>query len=171
MLGGDFNPGHFDDPRCSRASFASPCVSRRGCGRAATSGVWVDTLRADLWSAFVTRTVATVVCMLGVVAVFAVGRRLGGTAEGLAAAATLSFAFPAGRIALRAQRRRRAGRRRSRAQVVATAERSGQPHFVITGVGLAVGLNTPRESRGPLPGPGLRRASGWSMRSISSDEG
>src|SRR3954452_6984254 len=49
---------------------------------------------ADPSGAFTTaRVVAAALCVLGAAAVFAVGRRLWGPAEGLAAAAVLSFAF------------------------------------------------------------------------------
>jgi hypothetical protein len=54
----------------------------------------VTNFAADPTSAFVTGRILTVtLCMLGVVGVFAVGRRLWGPAEGVAAAAVLAFAF------------------------------------------------------------------------------
>lgn len=95
MFGGDFNPDYFDNP--SAFTYLVHLVLRFQYG-----GLWpfgdlaglVSQLDADPTGVYVTaRSVATVLCMLAVVALFAVGRRLWATTEGLVAAAILSFAF------------------------------------------------------------------------------
>lgn len=146
MLGGDLNPGYFDNP--SAFTYLVHLVLRFQFG-----GIWpfrdlgglMAELKADPSSAFVAaRVVATVLCMLGVAAVFAVGRRLWGKAAGLAAAAILSFAFlpvAYSRFALND-----VGVLAPVAVavygIVTAAERGGRRHFVLAGaaLGLAVGF-------------------------------
>ena len=96
MLGGDtLNPGYFENPTAyTYLVYAALRVTEGG------GFLWRDVdgilsaFAADPTFAFETGRIITVtLCMLAVVAVFAVGRRLWGPAEGVAAAAVLAFAF------------------------------------------------------------------------------
>ena len=95
MLGGNLNPEYFDNP--TTLTYLIHLALRFQYG-----GLWpfddlsgvVAELKADPTGAYLTaRLISTALCMLAVVALFWVGKRLWGTAEGLAAAAVLSFAF------------------------------------------------------------------------------
>ncbi|MDX6496268.1 MAG: hypothetical protein QOE17_2254 [Gaiellales bacterium] len=95
MLGGDWNPGYFQNPSAFTylANFALRI--RFGSGNPfGQFGAVIDRfkLHPDLIYA-TTRTVAALLCMLGVVALFWAGRRLWATGAALAAATILSFAF------------------------------------------------------------------------------
>lgn len=95
MFEGDLNPHYFENP--SAFTYLIYVVLRIGHG----GGVPFDDVRGlvaefavDPTTAYATgRVIATVLCMLGVVAVFETGRRLWGAAAGVAAAAVLAFAF------------------------------------------------------------------------------
>ncbi len=94
MLGGDLNPHYFDNP--SALTYLIHFALRFGYGGAWPFGLQeaLGELRADPSVAYLTgRSIATALCMLAVVSLFAIGKRLWGTAEGLAAAAILCFAF------------------------------------------------------------------------------
>jgi dolichyl-phosphate-mannose-protein mannosyltransferase len=95
MLGGDWNPGYFQNPSAFTylANFALRV--RFGSGNPFGSfGEVIEGFRLDPSAIYeTTRTLAAVLCMLGVVAVFWAGRRLWTTGAALAAAAILSFAF------------------------------------------------------------------------------
>jgi hypothetical protein len=94
MLGGDLNPHYFDNP--SALTYLIHFALRLGYGGAWPFGLQeaLEELRADPSVAYLTgRSIATALCMLAVVSLFAIGKRLWGTAEGLAAAAILCFAF------------------------------------------------------------------------------
>jgi hypothetical protein len=95
MLGGDLNPHYFDNP--SALTYLIHFALRFQYGGAwpfGDLGGVLRELRADPSAAYLTaRSISTVLCMLAVLALFAVGKRLWGTAEGVAAAAILSFAF------------------------------------------------------------------------------
>ena len=95
MLGGNLNPEYFDNP--TTLTYLIHLALRFQYG-----GLWpfgdlsevMSALKADPTGAYLTaRLISTALCMLAVVALFSVGKRLWGTAEGLAAAAILSFAF------------------------------------------------------------------------------
>jgi Dolichyl-phosphate-mannose-protein mannosyltransferase len=87
MLGGDWNPHYFQNP--SAFTYLASLVLRLRFGQAA-----IDHFKLDPTAIYVTtRTVAAVLCMVGVVAVFWAGRRLWDTGTALAAAALLTFAF------------------------------------------------------------------------------
>ena len=92
---GSFNPGYFDNP--SALTYLIHVALRFAYG-----GIWpfgqaaalARETHADPVGVYViARTLATVLCMLAIVAMYAVGRRLWGNAEGLAGAAILAFAF------------------------------------------------------------------------------
>ena len=95
MLGGDLNPHYFDNP--SALTYLIHLALRfqyAGAWPFGELGGALRELRADPSVAYLTgRSIATVLCMLAVVSLYAIGRRLWGTAEGLAAAAILCFAF------------------------------------------------------------------------------
>jgi hypothetical protein len=95
MLGGNLNPEYFDNP--TTLTYLIHFALRFQYG-----GFWpfgdlsgvMDDLKADPSGAYLTaRSISTVLCMAAVVALYSVGKRLWGTAEGVAAAAILSFAF------------------------------------------------------------------------------
>jgi hypothetical protein len=95
MFGGDLNPHYFENP--SGFTYLVYVVLRVVHGGAPpfddVSGLLAG-YRADPSIAYETgRVIAVVLCMLAVVAVFAVGRRLWNAATGVAAAAVLAFAF------------------------------------------------------------------------------
>lgn len=96
MLAGDANPDYFRNPSAfTYLLYGLLRLPLGGLGPLPDLGA--DPIRqffADPSPFFQTgRTLAALLCMAGVVAVFAVGRRLWGTREGLVAAAALSFAF------------------------------------------------------------------------------
>lgn len=95
MFGGSLNPGYFDNP--SAYTYLVHLALRfqyAGAWPFGDLGDLVGELSADPRAVYVTaRSVAAVLGTLAVVSVFAVGRRLWGTAAGLAAAAILCFAF------------------------------------------------------------------------------
>ena len=87
MLGGDWNPHYFQNPSAFTylAHFA---IALRFGHRA------IDEFKLDPTAIYVTsRTVAALLCMLGVVAIFWAGRRLWSTGAAIGAAALLTFAF------------------------------------------------------------------------------
>ncbi|HSD80085.1 MAG TPA: glycosyltransferase family 39 protein [Solirubrobacteraceae bacterium] len=87
IAGGDLNPHYFQNPSAYTYLLAALLQVR-------FAGHLVARYADDPTAVFVAaRVVAALLCMLGVAAVYAVGRRLWGTAAGLAAAAILSFAF------------------------------------------------------------------------------
>jgi hypothetical protein len=87
MLGGDWNPHYFQNP--SAFTYLANFALRLRFGHAA-----IDHFRIDPTAIYVTtRTVAALLCLVGVVAVFWAGRRLWDSGTGLAAAALLTFAF------------------------------------------------------------------------------
>ncbi|HWT22159.1 MAG TPA: glycosyltransferase family 39 protein, partial [Solirubrobacteraceae bacterium] len=95
LEGSTLNPGYFENPTAYTYLVYAALRVTDGAGF-----LWRDVdglvaaFAADPTSAFVTGRIVTVtLCMLGVVGVFAVGRRLWGPAEGVAAAAVLAFAF------------------------------------------------------------------------------
>src|SRR5947207_6386563 len=86
MLNGDWNPHYFQNP--SAFTYLADFALRLRFGQRA-----IDIFKVDPTSIYITtRTVAALLCMLGVVAVFWAGRRLWSTGTGLAAAALLTFA-------------------------------------------------------------------------------
>jgi hypothetical protein len=93
MFGGDPNPHYFQNP--SAYTYILHVVLRFAHGWPFTSAsTIVDRYHADPTGFYVeARVVATLLCLLGAVAVYAVGRRLWGAAEGVAAAAIMTFAF------------------------------------------------------------------------------
>ena len=95
MFGGDSNPGYFQNP--SGFTYLVHLALRLQWGRGWPFGDFDAIVRQyslDPTSIYVTaRSLAAVLCMVGAVAVFWVGRRLWGEGEGLVAAAVLAFAF------------------------------------------------------------------------------
>jgi hypothetical protein len=93
--GSSLNPGYFENPSAyTYLVYAVLRVSQGG------GFLWRDVdgllagFAADPTSVFETgRIISVTLCMLAVAAVFGVGRRLWGPAEGVAAAAVLAFAF------------------------------------------------------------------------------
>jgi Dolichyl-phosphate-mannose-protein mannosyltransferase len=95
MLGGDWDPGYFQNPSAFTylANFALRLRFGHGNPFGSFGGV-IEQFKLDPSAIYVTtRTLAAILCMFGVVAVFWAGRRLWSTGAGLAAAAILSFAF------------------------------------------------------------------------------
>ena len=87
MLGGDWNPHYFQNP--SAFTYLANFALRIRFGQAA-----IDYFRLDPASIYVTtRTVAALLCLVGVVAVFWAGRRLWDNGTAVAAAALLTFGF------------------------------------------------------------------------------
>jgi Dolichyl-phosphate-mannose-protein mannosyltransferase len=87
MLGGDWNPHYFQNP--SAFTYLAHLALDFRFGRAA-----IDTFKLDPTSIYVTtRTVAALLCMLGVIAIFWAGQRLWDARVAVAAAALLTFAF------------------------------------------------------------------------------
>jgi 4-amino-4-deoxy-L-arabinose transferase-like glycosyltransferase len=87
MLGGDWNPHYFQNP--SAFTYLAHFALALRFGHAA-----IDAFRLDPTSIYVTtRTVAALLCTVGVVAVFWAGRRLWGPAAAIGAAAPMTFAF------------------------------------------------------------------------------
>src|SRR4051794_8395666 len=87
MLGGDWNPHYFQNP--SAFTYLAHFALQLRFGQAA-----IDYFKRDPTSIYqTTRTVAALLCILGVVAVFWAGQRLWATGAALAAAALLTFGF------------------------------------------------------------------------------
>jgi hypothetical protein len=87
MLGGDWNPHYFQNP--SAFTYLAHFALRLHLGKAA-----IDSFKLDPTAIYeTTRTVAALLCMVGVVAIFWAGRRLWGFGAAVAAAALLTFAF------------------------------------------------------------------------------
>lgn len=95
MLGGDWNPGYFQNPSAFTylANFALRL--RFGHGNPFGSfGSVIDDYKIDPTTIYATtRTLAAVLCIVGVLFAFWAARRLWDTATGLAAATILCFAF------------------------------------------------------------------------------
>ncbi len=93
MFGGDPNPGYFQNPSAFTYVVYGVLKLRDAFWPLGPYAV-PKQFSVDPVSVWITgRSTAAVLCMLGVVAVFAVGRRLFGARAGLAAAAVLAFAF------------------------------------------------------------------------------
>lgn len=97
MFGGSADPGYYQNP--SAFTYLVHLALRFQYGHAhlipfGQYGRAIQQYSEDPTTIYRTsRTLAAVLCMLGVISVFWVGRRLWGTIEGLASAAVLSFAF------------------------------------------------------------------------------
>ena len=95
MLGGDWDPGYFQNP--STFTYLANFALRLRFGHGNPFGSFgrvVEGFKIDPSAIYTTtRTLAAVLCMLGVVALFFAGRRIWGVGAGLASAAILSFAF------------------------------------------------------------------------------
>jgi hypothetical protein len=95
MLGGDWNPGYFQNP--STFTYLANFALRLKFGGGNPFGAFGEVIeRFKLHPDVIyetTRTLAAILCMLGVVALFWAGRRLWTTGAALAAATILSFAF------------------------------------------------------------------------------
>jgi hypothetical protein len=97
MFGGSADPGYYQNP--SAFTYLIHLALRFQYGPAhlipfGHYGRVIQQYSDDPTTIYRTsRTLAALLCMLGVVSVFWVGRRLWGTVEGLASAAVLSFAF------------------------------------------------------------------------------
>ena len=95
MLGGDWDPGYYQNPSAFTylANFALRL--RYGHGNPfGEFGAIIDDYKLNPTLIYeTTRTLSAVLCMVGVVAIFWAGRRLWGTAAGIAAAAIMTFAF------------------------------------------------------------------------------
>jgi hypothetical protein len=95
MLGGDWNPGYFQNP--SAFTYLANFALRLKFGGGNPFGAFGEIVeRFKLHPDVIyetSRTVAAILCMLGVVALFWAGRRLWTTGVALAAATILSFAF------------------------------------------------------------------------------
>ena len=87
MLNGDWNPNYFQNP--SAFTYLAHIALQLRFGQRA-----IDIFRLDPTSIYVTtRTVAALLCLVGVVAVFWAARRLWDMGSAVAAAALLTFAF------------------------------------------------------------------------------
>jgi 4-amino-4-deoxy-L-arabinose transferase-like glycosyltransferase len=87
MLGGDWNPHYFQNP--SAFTYLAHFAIALRFGHAA-----IDDFKLDPTAIYeTTRTVAALLCAVGVVAIYWAGRRLWDTGVALAAAALLTFAF------------------------------------------------------------------------------
>jgi len=97
MFGGSADPGYYQNPSAFTYLVHLALRFQYGPGHVIPFGHYaraIDQYSGDPTTIYRTsRTLAALLCMLGVVSVFWVGRRLWGAAEGLAAAAVLSFAF------------------------------------------------------------------------------
>ena len=95
MFGGDSNPGYFQNP--SGFTYLVHLALRLQWGRGWPFGDFESIVRQyafDPTSIYVTaRSLAALLCMIGALAAYWVGRRLWGEREGLVAAAVLAFAF------------------------------------------------------------------------------
>ncbi|HEX6711823.1 MAG TPA: glycosyltransferase family 39 protein, partial [Thermoleophilaceae bacterium] len=87
MLGGDWSPHYFQNP--SAFTYLAHFALRLRFGHAA-----IDQFKLDPTAIYVTtRTVAALLCMVGVVAIFWAAQRLWDAAAAVAAAALLTFSF------------------------------------------------------------------------------
>jgi hypothetical protein len=95
MMNGDWNPGYFQNPSAFTYLANVALRVRFGHGNPfASFDTVVDSFKLDPTTIYTTtRTLAALLCMVGVVAVFWAGRRLWSTGAGLAAATILCFAF------------------------------------------------------------------------------
>jgi hypothetical protein len=97
MFGGSADPGYYQNPSAFTYLVHLALRFQYGHAHLIPFGNYARAIRQyseDPTTIYRTsRALAAVLCMLGVVAVFWVGRRLWGTIEGLASAAVLSFAF------------------------------------------------------------------------------
>ena len=95
MLGGDWNPGYFQNP--SAFTYIANFALRLKFGDGNPFGMFgevIDRFKLHPEQIYeTTRTLSAILCMLGVIALFWAGRRLWTTGAGLAAATILSFAF------------------------------------------------------------------------------
>ena len=95
MFGGDSNPGYFQNP--SGFTYLVHLALRLQWGRGWPFGDFDAVVRQyafDPTSIYITaRSLAALLCMIGALAAYWVGRRLWGEREGLVAAAVLAFAF------------------------------------------------------------------------------
>jgi hypothetical protein len=97
MFGGSADPGYYQNPSAFTYLVHLALRFQYGPAHLIPFGHYARAIRQyseDPTTIYRTsRTLAAVLCMLGVVSVFWVARRLWGTLEGIAAAAVLSFAF------------------------------------------------------------------------------
>jgi hypothetical protein len=97
MFGGSADPGYYQNPSAFTYLVHLALRFQYGVGHVIPFGHYGRAIRQyseDPTTIYRTsRALAAVLCVLGVVSVFWVARRLWGTLEGLAAAAVLSFAF------------------------------------------------------------------------------
>jgi hypothetical protein len=97
MFGGSPNPGYFQNPSAFTYLEHLALRFQYGPGHVIPFGNYDRVIKQfahDPSTIYRTgRTLAALLCILGVIAVYWVGRRLWGTFEGLAAAGVLSFAF------------------------------------------------------------------------------
>src|ERR671937_1310725 len=97
MFGGSADPGYYQNPSAFTYLVHLALRFQYGIGHVIPFGHYGRAIRQyseDPTTIYRTsRTLAAVLCMLGVLAVFWVARRLWGTMEAIAAAAVLSFAF------------------------------------------------------------------------------
>jgi hypothetical protein len=95
MLGGDWDPGYFQNPSAFTYLATFALRFRFGHGNPFGGfGAVIEDYKVDPTAIYTTtRTLAAILCMVGVVALFWAGRRLWSIGAGVAAAAILSFAF------------------------------------------------------------------------------
>src|SRR3954452_23839677 len=87
MLGGDWNPHYFQNP--SAFTYLAHIALKLRFGKSA-----IDTFKLDPTTIYeTTRTVAALLCLVGVVAIFWAGQRLWDARVAIAAAALMTFAF------------------------------------------------------------------------------
>jgi Dolichyl-phosphate-mannose-protein mannosyltransferase len=87
MLGGDWNPHYFQNP--SAFTYLAHIALKLRLGKSA-----IDTFKLDPTTIYeTTRTVAALLCLVGVVAIFWAGQRLWDARVAIAAAALMTFAF------------------------------------------------------------------------------
>ena len=95
MLGGDWDPGYYQNP--SAFTYLANFALRLRFGHGNPFGEFgavIEAYKLDPTQIYeTTRSLAAVLCMIGVVAIFWAGRRLWSTGVGIAAAALLTFAF------------------------------------------------------------------------------
>ncbi|HEX6457983.1 MAG TPA: glycosyltransferase family 39 protein [Thermoleophilaceae bacterium] len=97
MFGGSADPGYYQNPSAYTYLVHLALRFQYGIGHVIPFGHYSHAVRQYSENPTpiyrTSRTLAALLCMLGVVGVFWVGRRLWGALEGIAAAAVLSFAF------------------------------------------------------------------------------
>ncbi len=97
MFGGSADPGYYQNPSAYTYLVHLALRFQYGIGHVLPFGHYARAIRQyseDPTTIYRTsRTLAALLCMLGVIGVFWVGRRLWGALEGVAAAAVLCFAF------------------------------------------------------------------------------